>query len=458
MVILCLIIMTADLFEKYDVPAPRYTSYPTVPYWNNIGVTEQKWKSLVATKFDETNATHGISIYIHLPYCESLCTYCGCNMRITKNHLVEEPYIDTVIKEWNLYLQLFKDKPIIKEIHLGGGTPTFFSAENLERLIKEILFKSKVATDFEFSIEAHPNYTKKEQLKVLHDLGFKRISFGIQDFDLKVQKTINRIQSFETVAKITEAAREIGFNSINYDLIYGLPYQTLNSIEDTISKVNILKPDRIAFYSYAHVPWIKPGQRSYTDADLPSGAEKRKLYELGRNLLEANNYKEIGMDHFALDNDPLSIAANRGTLHRNFMGYTTNSTRLLVGLGASSISDCWNGFVQNEKKVEDYQQQINEGKMAITKGHFHTAEDSNVRKHITNLMCNYYIEWNADEKPLANANHLLEPLAEDGLIYLFPGKLIVTQKGKPFLRNICMALDKRLLEKQAEKQLFSSAV
>jgi oxygen-independent coproporphyrinogen III oxidase len=450
--------MTEDLYARYDVPAPRYTSYPTVPYWDNTDVNGDQWKLKVKNTFDLTNDTEGISIYIHIPYCESLCTYCGCNTRITKNHSVEEPYIDALLNEWNIYMNIFKSKPLIREIHLGGGTPTFLKAENLEKLINGILLKSFVAPGYEFSIEAHPNYTTVKQLETLSGLGFRRISFGIQDFDIKVQKTINRIQSFETVERLTEAARKTGFSSVNYDLIYGLPYQTEQSVESTINKINILKPDRIAFYSYAHVPWIKPGQRSYSEADLPAGKEKRKLYETGRLLFEKNKYKEIGLDHFALAEDTLYIASEKSKLHRNFMGYTTNNTRLLVGLGASSISDAWNGFVQNEKKVESYMQAVNSGQLAILKGHNHTPEDIMLRELITDIMCKMEASFDTDNPVTNNALMLLQPMVDDGLVYIFNDKLIVPDKGKPFLRNICMAFDKRLIEKQPQTQVFSSAI
>ena len=447
-----------DLFARYDVPAPRYTSYPTVPYWDNKNVTENNWKLTVQNIFNETNSGEGISIYIHLPYCESLCTYCGCNTRITKNHSVEEPYIDAVLNEWAIYLSVFKNKPLIREIHLGGGTPTFFKAEMLERLINGILLKSLVSPGYEFSVEAHPNNTNNKQLETLYNNGFRRISFGIQDFDPIVQKTINRIQSFETVQRVTDAARKTGFNSINFDLIYGLPYQTKESIANTINKVKLLKPDRIAFYSYAHVPWIKPGQRSYTEVDLPSGVEKRKLYEKGRKLLEESGYSEIGLDHFALEKDSLNIAASKRKLHRNFMGYTTNNTKLLVGLGASSISDGWYGFIQNEKKVEDYIQKVNSGNLGILRGHNHTKEDLMLRKIITDIMCKMETALDMGNPIINEALVLIEPMIEDGLAYVFPGKLIVTEKGRPFLRNICMAFDKKLIDRQPGTQVFSSAI
>lgn len=295
-----------NLIQKYNIPGPRYTSYPTVPFWDEASFTKQGWISTLQKSFDESNDTEGISIYIHLPYCESLCTFCACNKRITKQHAVELPYIETVLAEWNLYLNLLSAKPKIKEIHLGGGTPTFFSPENLNYLLKTILDTSDVAEGHEFSLEGHPNNTNREHLQVLFDLGFRRISYGVQDYDPKVQESINRVQPFENVQRATDEAREIGFTSISHDLVFGLPHQSLQGMIDTIEKTKLLQPDRISFYSYAHVPWIKGvGQRGFDEADLPTPEEKRNLYETGKRLFEEMDYFEVGMDHFALKEDTM---------------------------------------------------------------------------------------------------------------------------------------------------------
>ncbi|MGB5262111.1 MAG: radical SAM protein, partial [Lutimonas sp.] len=249
--------MNSDLIQKYNIPGPRYTSYPTVPFWDKKGIAMQDWKNTVVKAFKESNQTEGISIYIHLPFCESLCTFCACHKKITKQHGVEAPYIATLLKEWQLYCELFDERPRIKEIHLGGGTPTFFSIENLTELIEGILSKAEVCDDFEFSYEGHPNHTSVAQLEGLFNLGFKRNSFGIQDYDPVVQKAINRIQSFEQVKEVHELSKKIGYQSISHDLVFGLPFQHEHSIRNTIEKTVALKPDRIAYYSYAHVPWIK---------------------------------------------------------------------------------------------------------------------------------------------------------------------------------------------------------
>lgn len=449
--------MDTDLIRKYNVAGPRYTSYPTVPYWDSTPDPE-KWFALVHQTFLETNGD-GISLYIHLPFCESLCTYCGCNTRITVNHSVEQPYIKTLLKEWKMYVDRFPSRPRIKEIHLGGGTPTFFSSENLVELIEGILKHADLAENYELGFEGHPNYTKKEQLQVLYDLGFRRVSFGVQDFDPKVQYIIHREQSVEQVEFVTKTAREIGYTSINFDLIYGLPLQTTESIQNTINHVRKLLPDRIAFYSYAHVPWLKPGQRRFTEVDLPSGSEKRNLYELGRSLLEESSYHEIGMDHFSLETDSLYTALLKGNLNRNFMGYTTNDTKLLIGLGVSAIGDSWNGFVQNVKNFEQYVKLIGEDKLPIFKGHMLTSEDLFIRKKILDIICHFKTEWSSDEDySVAPIIERLKVMELDGMIELSPCKLIVTEKGKPFIRNICMAFDARLWRKQPEALLFSSTV
>lgn len=453
----------AALIRKYNVPGPRYTSYPTVPYWTPEPPTEEEWKQQVAESFRISNAKDGISIYIHLPYCESLCTYCGCNTRITVNHKVEEPYIETLLKEWDMYLQVFgAEKPRVRELHLGGGTPTFFSPENLSALIGRLLSKAEVCADAEFSFEAHPRNTTEGHLQALYDLGFKRLSLGIQDFDPKVQEIVNRIQTFEQVQEVTEAARRIGYTSINYDLIYGLPLQTRESVLGTIEKVNLLRPDRIAYYSYAHVPWIKPGQRKFTEADLPADEEKRALYELGKQHFEANGYVEIGMDHFALPEEALSVAAAGKTLHRNFMGYTPNYTRLMVGLGVSSISDSWTAFAQNSKKVEDYQAAIAQGRFPIIKGHLLDAEDLGLRRHILDVMCNFETRWaDTPEEVRSIVEALpgrLSEMVADGLLELDEEGLRVLEGGRPFVRNICMAMDARMLRKQPTSAIFSSTV
>lgn len=448
------------LADKYNVAAPRYTSYPTAPYWDHSTFNEVKWQLSVKQSFDQSNEKDGISLYVHLPFCEHLCTYCGCNTRITKNHSVEEPYIKALLTEWQMYRAILVDQPIIREIHLGGGTPTFFSAKNLKTLINGLLQDSAIHPDAEFGFEGHPANTTFEHLKTLYDLGFRRLSLGIQDFDPRVQLIINREQSYKQVFIVTTQARNIGYTSINYDLIYGLPLQNTEGLINTMNLVAGLRPDRIAFYSYAHVPWIKPGQRKFTELDLPEPHLKRKLHEIGRSLLKVYGYQEIGMDHFALPGDKLLLAQQQGHLHRNFMGYTQQHTQLLIGLGVSSISDSWYAFAQNVKVVEEYLRLIEDGRLPILRGHVLSAEDLVLRQHILNIMCKGKTSWNhrSDLGAVFDGIARLQPLAEDELIELDPNGLRVTAIGKHFLRNICMALDARLWENKPSTQLFSMVI
>jgi oxygen-independent coproporphyrinogen III oxidase len=453
------ILVMTNFINKYNVPGPRYTSYPTVPYWNPAVADLTEWTNSVKEVFDNSNEKEGISIYIHLPFCESLCTYCGCNTRITVNHAVESPYINAVLKEWELYRKVLKEIPRIKEIHLGGGTPTFFSSLNLEKLIHGILKDSVVCEDAEFSFEAHPNNTTAEHLQVLYKMGFRRLSLGIQDFDPAVQAIVNRIQPFENVEKVVLNARETGYTSINFDLIYGLPLQTRSSILDTIEKVNLLRPDRIAFYSYAHIPWIKPGQRRFTENDLPADAEKRALYETGKTQLMENGYVEIGMDHFSLKGDSLYKAAQSGRLHRNFMGYTSSDTTLMIGLGVSSISDTWKAYGQNVKKVEEYYKLLNVNKLPIVKSHYLSADDLVLRRHILNIICKLETSWNMSEQQspqIVKAIMMLEEMKKDGLININNNHLLLNETARPYIRNVCMAFDAYLFNQPENLQIFST--
>jgi len=450
-----------NLIQKYNIPGPRYTSYPTVPFWDKEGIALGDWKRTVKKSFDESNEVEGISLYIHLPFCESLCTFCACHKKITKRHEVEQPYMDTVLKEWDLYCDLLVERPKIREIHLGGGTPTFFSSENLRKLIDGIFKRADKFEQFDFSYEGHPNHTSEEQLQTLYDLGARRNSFGIQDYDPIVQKAIHRVQTFEQVKRVHDLSKKIGYESISHDLIFGLPFQTEESIRNTIKNTIELKPDRIAYYSYAHVPWIKGvGQRGFDENDLPKDNEKRHLYELGKQLFFDNGYVEIGMDHFALPSDSLHKAMESKELHRNFMGYTAGKTELMIGLGMSSISDSWYAFAQNEKEIDTYTEKVNNGIIPIFKGHLLTEKDLIIRKHILNLMCNLETEWNVgiDLKTKAEIIERLNEIIEDGLLEVSSTKITVKEEGRMFVRNICMAFDLRLLENKPETRVFSMTI
>ena len=451
----------SSLVDKYNIPGPRYTSYPTVPYWDESTFSREEWKSSVIKSFNESNSEEGISIYIHLPFCEALCTFCACHKRITKQHSVEIPYLESVLKEWTLYLQLFSEKPKLKELHLGGGTPTFFSPQNLQTLLEGIFETVEISDKPEFSFEGHPNNTTREHLQTLYDLGFRRASFGVQDYDLKVQKAINRIQPFEKVKEVTELAREIGYTGVSHDLVFGLPHQHWDAMEYTIRKTLELKPDRLAFYSYAHVPWVKGvGQRGFDENDLPSGEEKRRLYEDGKKLLQELGYIEVGMDHFSLEHDDLYQSLIQKKLHRNFMGYTSSKTQLMVGLGMSSISDSWYAFAQNVKTVEEYQKMVEEGEIPVVKGHILNDEDLLIRRNILNLMCQLettFQDINAIPE-LQNAFAMLDEMQRDELVKINGNQIKITEKGRAFTRNVAMVFDLRMMRNKPETRIFSMTI
>jgi oxygen-independent coproporphyrinogen III oxidase len=408
------------------------------------------------------NNTDGISLYIHLPFCESLCTYCGCNKKITTNHSVEADYMQAIIKEWQMYRQLMDDQPMIRELHLGGGTPTFFSPAHLKYLLEEILQHCIIHPQHEFSFEGHPNNTTQEHLQTLYDMGFRRVSFGVQDHNEKVQRIINRIQPFENVQRAVHDARETGYTSINFDLIYGLPLQTRESIIETITQSISLQPDRIAFYSYAHVPWTSKAQRLFDEHDLPGAQLKMELYQSGKQLFIENGYCDIGMDHFALRGDELYKAWKEGWLHRNFMGYTTQQTNMLIGLGVSSISDAGVAFAQNHKTLHDYYQSIAYNELAVTKGHFLSDEDVSFKNYILDISCRSATTFRLQDRRLLEQYVFpeLEKLQADHLITWNETGVEVTELGRHFIRNICKAFDLHLLRSEGmkEERLFSKAV
>lgn len=453
--------MNTNLITKYNVAGPRYTSYPTVPYWDDHTFSLKLWKETLRNSYNES-CEEGISLYLHLPFCEQLCTFCGCTKRITKNHNVEIPYIRAVIKEWQLYIELLGDKPKVKELHIGGGTPTFFSVEHLQLLLEGIFRRVKKPMEAILSFEGHPNNTTDPHLKMLAEMGFTRVSYGVQDYNETVQKAIHRIQPFENVKRVTESARRFGFKSIGHDIIFGLPFQTKEHIIYTIERTKELMPDRIAFYSYAHVPWIKGnGQRGFKESDLPSATEKRLQYETGKRLLLEAGYVEIGMDHFALPNESLTIAMDSNSIHRNFMGYTDSKTQVMIGLGASAISDSWYSFAQNVKGVEAYQDLLENDILPVFRGHILTREDLIVRRHILNLMCHFKTSWDTNEPWLDELPDILIRLKEmerDGLVEIGSRGLKITDIGRPIVRNVCMAFDLRLQRKKPETQLFSMTV
>jgi oxygen-independent coproporphyrinogen III oxidase len=451
--------LSDPLIAKYDVTGPRYTSYPTVPYWDRAPSNEQ-WIERIAKALAGSGEA-GASIYVHIPFCRALCTYCGCNTRITRSHSIVPPYLQALWSELDLYLQPLRLAQLdFGELHLGGGTPTFLSSAELESLLAGLFQRIRPTAHAICSLEVDPRVTSAEQLDVLARYGFRRISLGVQDFDPRVQAIVNRVQSEEQVRDVTQAARALGFDSVNYDLIYGLPLQTLASVEATMDAVARLRPDRVALYGYAHVPWIKPGQRRYSEIDLPEGEDKRALYELGRERLINEGYREVGLDHFALENDSLWQAQRAGALHRSFMGYTSAYSRPMIGLGVSSIGDAGDAFAQNEKDLQRYQERIAVGELPLQRGHLLDAEDQVLRRHILQLMTRLETRWDqpADyTEHLASVPERLAELRADALVQLDAYGCRVTEKGRAFLRNICMAFDARLARRLPGKLLFRTA-
>ncbi len=448
--------VSIDLLQKYNVPTPRYTSYPTVPYWDE-SIDQPHWKASFAQRFDEDRE---ISLYLHLPFCESLCTFCGCNKRITTNHAVEEEYLQALLEEWALYQNLMHGKPVLREVHIGGGTPTFFSPGNLSRLLEGIFATAIIPETHEFSFEGHPNNTTFEHLTSLFDLGFNRVSFGMQDSNLEVQKVINRIQPHGNVVQVVRWAREIGYESVNLDLVYGLPLQTVGRMEKTIQDALNCKPDRIAFYSYAHVPWTSKAQRLFDVNDLPSANEKIELYQLGKTRFMDAGYIDIGMDHFALPGDMMVQAHLEGNLHRNFMGYTVQKTSMLLGLGVSSISDISDAFAQNKKTIREYYDAVHAGELPVFRGYFLTKEDQIMRQYILDVACRGKAHFAKKDLELLRqfTFHELDELALDDLVTWGEHGLLVTDLGKHFIRNICKAFDLKWLSSEVQKKTFSQAV
>lgn len=435
-------IPTDELFLKYDLPVPRYTSYPPYPFWKK-DFSQNEFLNNFHLNFSNKKELE-ISLYIHLPFCESLCYFCGCNKVITKNHELEIPYIKKLLLEFDNYLAIMKRSVKLKELHLGGGTPTFFSPSNLKYLFSEIFKRIKAADNHDFSIEVHPKVTNKEHFEVLREFSFDRLSIGVQDFNKDIQKIIGREQSFKDIEFCISYARNIGFKSVNFDLIYGLPGQTPNTILNSLQNVYELNPDRIAFYSYAHVPQLKPSQNKLNKTFLPTGKEKYLIYKTAFDSLTNNNYFSLGFDHFALKTDSLYLSAIQGKLHRNFMGFTTQQSSVLLGIGVSAISDFGLFYVQNKKSFSDYMEMTKKEVFNYESGYVMNENDLVIKQHILNLACYHKTSFN--ELPLNNNLKFqiiknLKTYEFDNLIHVNNETIQVTELGLTFLRNICSAFD-----------------
>lgn len=433
-----------ELIEKYNKPGPRYTSYPPVPFWKNTP-PEKEWLSHIKLAYNEQE---GVDLYVHVPYCEKLCYYCGCNRTITRNHDVEDPFLEMVLNEWEIYRERLGFTPKINSLHFGGGTPTFLSPKNLEKLIRTLT--QEKTKSFIGSIEIDPRTCTDEHLDVLAEQDITRVSLGIQDFDPDVQNAINRQQSVAMVKQLVDKIRERGFSSVNFDLIYGLPRQTVKTVSETIEIVSQLRPDLIAFYGYAHLPGKIKNQRLINESELPSAALRRELYETGKKILAGHGYVDIGLDHFALQGSFLYEAMIKGKLHRNFMGYVDKKSSVLIGLGPTSISDSSLSFIQNAKEIEDYRKMLRKGHLPIEKGHIHAPEDLKAQELILGLMCNGSVKIEEEKIPEWNNVKLeLIEFEKDGLLNFAEGTVTLTSIGKSFMRNVAMTFDHHLRNRES---------
>lgn len=436
----------SDLFAKYDVPVPRYTSYPTVPSWTNQPTTDS-WLASLHRALQPADAS--MAMYVHIPFCESLCTYCGCNTVITRNHDKGREYIALLFRELEWYLTHAPGlgRHPVRQVHLGGGTPTFLSPEELALLIDGLRERLDVDTSVEGSIEVDPRVTTLAHLEVLRSRGVTRLSLGVQDIDEEVQRLINRHQPLELTKALVASARSLRFESINVDLVYGLPGQTPASAKTLADAIVEMAPDRLAVYSFARVPWIKPAQRKFTDEQIPVGADKRLLYETIRGPLLAAGYRELGLDHFATPDDPLAVAAAQGRMHRNFMGYTEVKTDILIGLGVSAISQTPDCYHQNEKVITVYERRLLAGELPTLRGHHLTPGEQAQRARIMQLLTESRLA--VDGRTLAKHAEALRELTQDGLVVCTDTEVRITDLGRAFLRNIAAVFDEGLTPTEA---------
>lgn len=439
-----------ELIKKYDKSGPRYTSYPTAPQFS-ASYTEQTLKSCIQRSNTEMIPSP-LSLYVHIPYCDTICYYCACNKIITKNHTVSNEYLDLLEAEINMIAPLFDADRELEQLHLGGGTPTFLNDEELIRLMRMVEENFKIAENCEMSIEIDPRKVTNETLELLNNIGFNRISLGVQDFDAKVQKAVNRIQSYELVRERLETARKLNIKSINMDLIYGLPFQSVETFETTLDKVIRLKPDRLSIFNYAHLPERFKPQRRINEEDLPSPAEKLKILELTMNKLQKAGYVYIGMDHFALEDDSMVKAQQEGSLQRNFQGYSTHANTDLVAIGVSSIGSIFDSYSQNSSNMDEYREMVTAGKLPIVRGLVMNTDDM-IRKQVINqLICHFKLdikkleaEWGIVFKDYFKAEKKeLKSMVEEGLLQVNDEAIQVETRGRLLIRNICMVFDNYL--------------
>ena len=451
-----------EFLAKYNRPGPRYTSYPTAPVWNDsFGPTD------LENVFGEAeSARTPVSLYMHIPFCESLCLFCACNVVIQKNKSVAPPYLDVLKRETErVSRSISKDRPVV-QFHWGGGTPTYLSPEQIEDLFEFTRERFQFAPDSEIGIEVDPRVTSRAHLETLRKLGFNRLSMGIQDFQPEVQKAVHRIQPFEMTRDLLLSARRLGFESINVDLIYGLPYQTPESFAHTVDQIIGLSPDRIALFSYAHVPWLKKQQGSFI-GHLPEGMVKFEIFRTGLLKFVEAGYLYIGMDHFAKPGDELAVSQQKRTLHRNFQGYTTKAGADLYGMGITAISGIQSAYAQNHRDIPSWQKAVDKRGLATMRGYHLSEEDRLRRAVISRLLCHTVLvkdeisrDFGVDfDEYFAEELRRFEPFREDGLVLLESNEIRATWLGRIFIRNLAMVFDPYLEKQQlAAKPLFSKTL
>jgi len=458
------------LLQKYNTAGPRYTSYPTAPIWQD-SYTHETHEQVIRETNDRDNPNpHPLSLYAHLPFCEQRCLFCGCNVVITKQREHAEKYLDYLFREIEQVAGLVDTRRPVVQFHWGGGTPTYLSEEQMTRLFR---FQTKffnLAPDAEVAIEVDPRVTTEGQINLLKELGFNRISLGVQDFNPQVQETIHRVQPLDMTAKMVEQIRGLGFEGLNFDLIYGLPYQTVESFTKTVQEVIALSPDRIALYSYAHVPWLSPHQEQIPSEALPETETKFAILQTALEQLTDAGYLYIGMDHFAKPHDELSQALKNGNLHRNFMGYTVQQGKVLpsdlYGFGVSAISGFQGHFAQNWRKLPQYYEAIDAGRLPTMRGYILSEEDRLRQQVIMNILCQGHLDYAAlqarfsidFQAHFADALAQLDGMTADGLVKLSDDSLQVTPLGRMFSRNIAMPFDAYLPQMNSNKPTFSKTV
>ncbi len=449
------------LIKKYSKPGPRYTSYPTAPQW-----TEDTGADTYERELIQSDPNKPLALYLHIPFCESLCYYCGCNIKITHDTSVASPYVSHLLQEAKTVARLLGKRRNLTQISWGGGTPTFLTPVEITRLHEGIRELFDIDNSAEVSIEIDPRVTSSEQLHRLSELGFNRVSLGVQDFDPEVQKAVNRVQSLELTRGMLQEARSLGFKGINFDLIYGLPFQSVERFQKTIDSVVEIQPDRIALYNYAHLPSLRPHQKILEKFPMPDGDQRVAIFELAYQALISNGYIPIGMDHFARGDDELALALSKGTLYRNFMGYTVKRGTNLIGLGASAIGELENGFFQNVRETNDYEKHIADSGLAVFRGCLFSPEDRERKWVIQRLMCQFRVPFDEFEetfkRPFAEtyAHELssLEDFYRDGLLSCDEDALNVSDQGRMFVRNAAMIFDAYLSPTRPQKVIYSKTV